>query len=203
MSEIVYRPLELADAADLAPILADVWHKDAQGEAHYLHGLIDLAIYAQQPTWTQVAQMDGRAVGVVMARAGKPSPEAVEPWRKVEQDAWGRLRELPDGRVAELESYFADAATIDAELLAESGCDPAYELVLFAVSSETRGHGVGSTLLGAAQEYLREQGATHAFLYTDTDCTWQYYEHRGMKRKAERVLSANGEDAMFVYEMDL
>lgn len=218
MHEIIYRPLRVADAKDIAVVLGDVWHTDVEGEVRQLHGLIDLAIYAQQPTWSQVAEMDGRAVGVVMARAGKSSDEEVAPWRTIEQETWSRLREMPNGKADELQAYFDDSAKIDSELLVESGCDPNYELVLFAVSEETRGRGVGGALLGAAQEYLREQGATHAFIYTDTDCNWQYYEHRGMKRKAQRVLELEpGADPaddpvvdlaaepfrMFVYEMEL
>ncbi len=77
--------------------------------------------------------------------------------------------------------------------------------MLFAVAPETRGHGVGTELLAAAQGYLREQGAQRAFLFTDTDCTWEYYERRGMRRAAEcafepeELLPAK----MFVYEMQL
>lgn len=225
LSQIEYRPLQLEDAQDLANILGEIWHTDVEGEARQLHGLIDLAIYAQQPTWAQVAEMDGRAVGVVMARAGEPSSDQAAPWQNIEEESWDRLAEMPDGKADELRTYFDGAQAIDAELLAESGCDPNYELVLFAVSGETQGRGVGSALLNAAQDYLREQGATHAFIYTDTDCNWQYYERRGMEHKAERAIplgasseadGANSAEAaegnsvsdeppfcMFVYEMKL
>lgn len=209
LSQIAYRALRLEDASDLANILGEIWHTDVEGEARQLHGLIDLVIYAQQPTWSQVAEMDGRAVGVVMARAGEPSSDQAAPWQNIEEESWDRLAGMPYGKSDELQAYFDDAATIDAELLVESGCNPSYELVLFAVSDETQGRGVGSALLNAAQEYLRSQGATHAFIYTDTDCNWRYYERRGMKRKAERALPAEDAAAaerpflMFVYEMKL
>ena len=42
--------------------------------------------------------------------------------------------------------------------------------------------GIGSVLIDAATTYLTEEGARQAFLYTDTDCTWQFYEHHGFKR---------------------
>ena len=55
--------------------------------------------------------------------------------------------------------------------------------------------------------YLAAQGASKAFLFTDTDCTWEYYEHRGMRRAAEQSFAENAAsilpERMFVYEMDL
>lgn len=209
LSDITYRPLKLTDADALANILGETWHMDVDGEIRHLHGLIDLAIYAQQPTWTQVAEMDGRPVGVIMARAGEPDAALAEQWRPIEQDAWASLRELPDGKADELQAFFDGLDEIDAQLLEESGCDSTYELVMFAVSAETRGRGVGGTLLSAAQDYLRAQGATEAFFYTDTDCNWQYYEHRGMKRAAEHVVqpedgpSSMMSAEMYLYLMDL
>ena len=95
----------------------------------------------------------------------------------------------------------------DRDLLEQSGCDPDFELVLFAVSDNARGFGIGSTLMGHAQGYLAAQGASKAFIFTDTDCTWEYYEHRGMRRAAERSFADDGArilpERMFVYEMNL
>ncbi|WP_257162184.1 GNAT family N-acetyltransferase [Corynebacterium cystitidis] len=54
------------------------------------------------------------------------------------------------------------------------------EVVLFVVSSQCRGTGVGKALFGEFSEQAEE-----FFLYTDSHCTWQFYEKRGMRRVAE------------------
>lgn len=202
-----YRDLTLEDADDLADILAVTWHGYAEGQLQHLHGLIDFARYAQCATYTRVAEMDGKAVGVVMARAGQPSKPDVQTWKVIEDKAWQDAQTLDAESTQWLADYFSALEAMDAQLLEESGCDPNYELVLFGVAPETRGHGVGSTLLPAAQDYLRNKGAESAFLYTDTDCTWEYYERRGMNRAAERMLSEEERgplsQGMFLYEMKL
>ena len=57
------------------------------------------------------------------------------------------------------------------------------------------------------QRYLAAEGASKAFIFTDTDCTWEYYEHRGMRRAAEQSFADDETrilpERMFVYEMDL
>ena len=92
-------------------------------------------------------------------------------------------------------------------LLAKSGYAGSTEITLLAVSSSARGMGIGSVLVDAATTYLTELGADRAFLYTDTDCTWQFYEHHGFKRagtyrstRDERRLLPR---EMYVYGLDL
>ena len=222
MAAVEYRGLLPEDADALGAILGVTWHADGVGEdggeaaaggdaaspraelAQQLYGLVDFAQYAQRHTFAQVAVMDGKPVGVAMARAGKADAATQNRWKSVADDACQRLVALGQD-LEEFDAFFRAMDEVDVQLLAESGCDERFELVLFAVGPETRGHGVGTKLLAAAQDYLREQGARQAFLFTDTDCTWEYYEHRGMRRAAERVF-APGEllpEGMFVYEMQL
>ncbi len=42
--------------------------------------------------------------------------------------------------------------------------------------------GLGGVLIDAATTHLLSNGANKAFLYTDTDCSWSFYEHEGFKR---------------------
>lgn len=235
MTTVEYRELLLEDADALGAILGVTWHADEAGEgdgngsseamlagdaagesgeggdsadasaaAQALYGLVDFAQYAQRHTFAQVAVMGSKPVGVVMARAGKADAATQAQWRAVADDARRQLVARGES-LAEFDAFFRAMDGVDVQLLAESGCDDRFELVLFAVGPETRGHGVGTKLLTAAQDYLREQGAKQAFLFTDTDCTWEYYERRGMRRAAERAF-APGEllpAGMFVYEMPL
>ena len=83
----------------------------------------------------------------------------------------------------------------------------ANEITLLAVSESARGMGIGSVLIDAATAYLAEGGANRAFLYTDTDCTWQFYENHGFKRastyrstREERRLLPR---ELYVYGLDL
>ncbi|STC68516.1 hypothetical protein [Corynebacterium pilosum] len=58
--------------------------------------------------------------------------------------------------------------------------EPDNEVILFVVGSETRGSGVGKALF---QEFGEKAG--EFYLYTDSLCTWPFYEKRGMRRVAQ------------------
>ena len=63
-------------------------------------------------------------------------------------------------------------------------------------------------LLDAAVSHLSSLGATRAHLYTDSNCSWKFYELHGFKRAATH--RANREERRhdmpresFLYELDL
>lgn len=206
MGPVEYRPLQDKDIKAVGVILGDTWHTYVDGRKRIVSGIVDLANFAQRNTFTEVAVVNDSPIGVIMARAGAPDGETQEHWKTVDQRARKELDEL-GGSAADLAHFFESAKQVDRALLAQSGCDPDFELVLFAVSGKARGLGIGSTLMDHAQRYLAAQGASKAFLFTDTDCTWEYYERRGMRRAAEQSFEYDGAsilpERMFVYEMDL
>ena len=202
---IEYRPMNIDDADRIGTILAETWHELAEGDLARLHGVIDFATYALRHTYSQVAVMDGVVQGVVLARAGMPDADDVKEWEELRERAYAQADALDKPATDELRDFLAAEYAADDELLAESGCNPDFELVVFIVSSATRGHGVGSKLLADAQAYLAQAGGETGFLFTDTTCTWEYYEHRGMTRRAERTFDPATSilpEQMFVYEFD-
>ena len=56
------------------------------------------------------------------------------------------------------------------------------ELQFFCVDPNYRRHRIGATLIRAFETYLVVQGATTYALYTDTLCTYQYYDNNGYQR---------------------
>ena len=82
------------------------------------------------------------------------------------------------------------------------------EVTLLAVDRDVHGPGVGTVLLDAAVSHLSSLGATRAHLYTDSNCSWKFYELHGFKRTATH--RANREERRhdmpresFLYELDL
>ena len=71
--------------------------------------------------------------------------------------------------------------------------DPDGEIRFFAVDPNLKGKGIGTLLLKHLENI--EKGKK-VFLYTDSGCTYQFYEHRGFKREQERniILPIHGKD---------
>ena len=71
---------------------------------------------------------------------------------------------------------------VDERLLASSGLTLDNEITLLVVDPSAQGLGIGTVLFDAASSYYAALGDLKAYLYTDSDCRWSFYELRGMKR---------------------
>lgn len=177
---------ERLDVPEIAPVLADLWHPYAPTEAYRsAAGVYDFSQFAQEATFVLTAVVDGRFAGMVLARAGSPDPAWADRWKQVGDEALERLRALDERTARETVEFLEEEGRIDRELLAQAGCPDAYEVVLLALHERARGRGAGGMLFDAALDYLKGSGARQAFLYTDSSCSWQFYEHRGLVRLSE------------------
>ena len=187
INDVIYRDFEKKDIPELATLVAGIWNPTLKGETALLAGIIDLAHFAIRATFCRVAVLNDEVVGVAAVRTGEPEAENVKFWTNMSNRAFGGLKnDSPEAEQA-LSTYYDFENKAHDQMLERCECDTTYELTLFAVSSKARGHGVGSELLRQMTDHLKEAGAKNYFLYTDTNCNWQYYENRGMKRCAAYV----------------
>ena len=187
IDDVIYRDFEKKDILELATLVAEIWNPTLTGETALLAGKVDLAHFAVRATAWRVAELNGEVVGVAAVRVGDPHDEDARFWSNLSEDAFEKLKELSSQAEQALRVYYDFENKAHNQMLENCECDTTYELTLFAVSSKARGHGVGSELLRQMTDHLKEAGAKNYFLYTDTNCNWQYYENRGMKRCATYV----------------
>lgn len=70
-NDVVFRDFEAQDLASLSNIVADVWHADAPEHLRQTYGTVDFATFARRATFGRVVEINGRAEGVALARAGR------------------------------------------------------------------------------------------------------------------------------------
>lgn len=134
-------------------------------------------------THFRVALIDDKPVGLLIGRI-KGDPALPGTGRKLAAIGSGLARLLPvfPRQLPGLKDWVTEqlaGAKLVRTATARNLCFD-NELVLFVVGSETRGTGVGKALFREFTDSARE-----FFLYTDSRCTWQFYEKRGMRRVAE------------------
>ena len=210
VSRVLYRPFETEDFDAIAQILHDLWHHRSADEGYNrLEAACDLAYCLSTSTFSQIAVIDGQARGICLARAGGGSSSLkTEHWMDTERSLLAQMRELEPTACAEYLSFVRATIRTNNRLLESTPMPHGDEVTLLAVDESMRGLGVGTVLLDAAVSHLSSRGATAAHLYTDTSCSYQFYEGHGFKRTATH--RANREERrrdlpreMYLYELDL
>ncbi|MGP4989521.1 MULTISPECIES: GNAT family N-acetyltransferase [Actinomycetes] len=192
MTNIVYRPYQPQDAEDIKKII---------NEAFYIHRYVTgrlvldsaLEIYLRErllaSTWTRVAVQDGRVVGVIMGQVdGQPRLGGRFTNRLLTLAHMLRAGILGLPQWKSMRQYFA-FDRVYGELRKKTPSPLTDELTLFAVDSSTRGLGIGKTLYRDYLDHLRSLGRSDFYLYTDSLCTFQFYEKQGMTRTASEDMN--------------
>ena len=208
VSRVTYRPFDEGDFEDIAAIIQEAWHTEVPSpEYGFLEACNDLSYSLSISPISQVALIDDKPCGIVLACPSATRVRAHKRWFVMSKDYFRRMRELEPEAAANYWKGVQLTESKNDKLLSDSGFAGSTEITLLAVGESARGMGIGSVLIDAATTYLAEEGAQRAFLYTDTDCTWQFYEHHGFKRagtyrstREERRLLPK---EMYVYGLDL
>ena len=105
------------------------------------------------------------------------------------------------------QTWYDGMRKVDERLLASSGLTLDNEITLLVVDPSAQGLGIGTVLFDAASSYYAALGDLKAYLYTDSDCKWSFYELRGMKRlgryKSTREERSLLPREMYLYGLDL
>ena len=206
-SDIKLRPFSERDIPALSEILRDLWHDDVSPDEYaLLEATRDLIDCLCRSDFAVVAELDGDAVGVCSARLARAASSG---------GAWEDRLALTDRLMSERYPEQARHYRIriegehrcDDQLLEAAGITTESELVVLALGERARGHGAGRGLLQATCDRLAREGARAAYLFTDSDCTWQFYEHLGFSRAASVAPAGADEldlpDEMYLYRTEL
>lgn len=197
MSGLIIREYQPRDASAVKRMINEAFyiHKYARSPKLLDSALeLYLAECLAASSYAKVAEIQGHTVGILMGRVAK---HRYLPGRQLQ-----RLSVLYNLAKIGL-TGFRERAT----LLQYFAFDGAYkrlrqhttapltnELTLFAVDASTRGSGVGSALYQEYMEYLRAHGRSDFYLYTDSLCTFEFYERQGMTRAAAETIDLSFDD---------
>lgn len=208
VSRVIYRPFEEGDFDALAAIMQATWHSETPNdEYNKLEATYDLAHALSISSFSQVVLVDGEPRGVVLARAASDRLPYAAAWDHAKEDILQQMWAIDKRATAGYLAFRKNEERVNGRLLEQSGISGSDQITLLAVSETTRGMGIGSILLDAAASYISSRGAKGAFLYTDTDCSWKFYERRGLKRAAEYRATREERKLlpreMYLYGLDL
>lgn len=215
--EMLIRQLKQSDYPALVELIRRTWYaQQADGNTDGLEptcdarhrntlawhlAAIDAYDCLARTTYAAVVERNGRIIGVILG-----SVPAKVTRMQILRHRWQQASlALPmlanragrNGLREQLAILHADRA-----LIQTTGNDYQAEIVLFLVSPEAKGQGVGGRLFAHMLDRFHALGIRQYFLFTDTTCDYGFYEHKGLQRAGVRNLAlAHGEQLQcFLYQ---
>lgn len=183
--EVQIKALERKDYGKVIDFAIEGMHFDRYVEnrlALRLYGRYFLYLELERAAQVLAAYIGDRLVGILMAdMKGEP---------KSHQSFWRRLYVKLVVRIMAIAVKGGPDVydTANKEMFAEftKKATPDGEICFLAADPTVQGKGIGSKLLDALS--LREKGKL-LYLYTDDNCTYQFYERKGFERSAEKEIT--------------
>lgn len=145
------------------------------------YGRYFLYMELERATEVLAAYMGDRLVGILMADMNG----APKTWHALGRSLFVKAVNFVMNILYKNGSAIYDAANADMYRKYRETADPDGEICFLAVDPEIHGKGIGSILL---KELERRQKGKLVYLYTDSNCTYQFYEHRGFSRAVEKEI---------------
>lgn len=189
MKEIRLRVLEKKDYLAVENIIRQTWHYDEicqDKKAAARMARLYLRSCLKEASYSCVAEKDGQVIGLIL---GKSMSDRVPHKFRIalsQAAAVAMLLSTKNGR--KISKMFGGFSQIDSELLKSTNRQFDGEVCLFAVTEAARGYGIGKMLFKSMEAYMYSQHVKTLYLFTDTTCTYQFYEKQGMKRSAQKTI---------------
>ena len=155
-TQIILRKYRKEDESSLTGIIREAWHYDELCTPKTAAKLAKVFLYSclANQTYTQVAEIDGKAAGVIMAKdiRSHRCPFAFRIRQVLSVISLFLSRE---GR--QTAKIFGNVSSIDRALSERSRKDYEGEVAFFAVASEYRGRRIGTLLFEQMLSYLYRQ----------------------------------------------
>lgn len=160
----------------------------------YTSNAVELYLYSKyfwnseisQATQAYGAYVDGAFAGTLLARMDSERPILKSLWRSslsklmdwIIQHFYGGMTTAYDRANTKMLACYQRKESLDGEIL------------FFAVNPEIVGQGVGTLLL---EKLAKVERGKRVYLYTDSGCTYQFYQRKGFEKVGQTEVALNEE----------
>ena len=206
MNNVIYRDLNTKDYEKIKELIKDAFQfENFIKEPKLLEMSLDMYLQETLATTSfyKVAEKDGNVIGFIFGYANKDENNmgTFEYKPNLDEKEITSLMQIDENKSA-LEDF--EKISIAYKNLIK-GCEENFQggINLFVVSPESRGLGVGKTLINSLYSYMKDQAVNSMYLFTDTRCNYGFYDSQNFKRIKESPVSFNSLDTnltAFLYE---
>ncbi|AIW19545.1 GNAT family N-acetyltransferase [Vibrio coralliilyticus] len=200
MKKIHYRNATVKDFKAVVDMFASnldfgVFTSVKDEETHYHLATIFTANDFFNGNFIKIAEYNGHVCGVLIGSTSMTPDKALAFEREtVINKAKAKLQMSASGR-----KLLCDMNNKQKQANVENHYNCDSELLFFCVDKNYRRNHIGSTLMQSFENFLIEKGAQGYFLYTDTQCSFQYYENNGYQRVRSHLNKFNPRVKHYTY----
>lgn len=184
MGEIKYREIIKDDYEAIKHLIGEAFGfneiiKDTKILDIALSSYLNECILAS--SFSKVAEKDNKIIGFILGSAKKDTNRIDDYNSSINLDSNEIESIMSKGNTMKLLKEFSKINDVYKELIAGKkdnfqGC-----IQLFIVSKESRGLGIGKTLLGYLFDYMKSMDVKSLYVYTDTRCNYKFYDSQNFK----------------------
>ncbi|OPF51201.1 GNAT family N-acetyltransferase [Clostridium baratii] len=194
MSKIIYREIAKKDYNTIKELIGEAFgFNEFINDGVFLDSV--LTSYLQdcilESSFSKVAEKDNKVIGIILGKANKDNTQLIKehaffnsysPELKSIMEV--KENEIVINELLQIKDTYNEI--IEGRKDDFQGC-----IQLFIVSKESRGLGIGKTLISYLFNYMRSMDVKSLYLYTDTRCNYKFYDSQNFKLLNENEIYFN------------
>lgn len=185
MSKVIYRNLQKSDYERIKELICEAFgFSNFVKDIKLLDSVLDFYLKdcIEESSFSKIAEKDNIVIGIILGNAKKDKNRLEKYDNNLNKDhiELELIKANKENRGAIKE--FSKIKDTYGELI--KGKEDYFEgsIQLFIVSKESRGLGIGKTLINYLFAYMKELSVKSIYLYTDTRCNYGFYDSQNFNR---------------------
>lgn len=205
MNKVIYRDLVTSDYETIKELIGEAF-----GFSDFIKDkdLLDIVLsgYLQEcilnSSFSKVAQKDGKVIGFILGNAKNDKNRIINSSNPLDINMNSIESIVSNKENRTLLEEFLKIQTTYKEII--KGKEDQFQgcIQLFVVSKESRGLGVGKTLVKYLSDYMKSMNVKSLYLFTDSRCNYGFYDSQNFNKLNEKQVSFDCVDAkldIFLY----
>jgi ribosomal protein S18 acetylase RimI-like enzyme len=191
MEKVIYRSLVREDYESIKELICMAFgFNEFIKDKKFLDSILNIYLQSciSASSFSKVAEKNNQIIGVILGNS-KKDKNRLKKAHNTFSLAYSMLKVIMANKEnKKISKVFLELQETYKELIQGKTVDFQGCIELFIVSEESRGLGVGKSLLNHLSNYMKSMDVKSLYLYTDTRCNYGFYESQNFERINEKEI---------------
>ncbi|MGL5347527.1 MAG: GNAT family N-acetyltransferase [Peptostreptococcaceae bacterium] len=194
MEKVQYRKIEKSDYEIVKKLICEAFKfNEFLSDKKVLDSILTLYLQGciMDSSYSQVAVKDNKVIGIILGNS-KSDKKKLRKFHNITSSLSSLCRLAFSSKANKnLLKEFTKIQNVYKEIIKGKENNFQGSVQLFIVSTESRGLGVGKTLMTNLLDYMKVNDVKSLYLYTDDRCNYGFYDSQNFRREAEKLMNFN------------